>query len=129
MVIAVDFDGTCVAHEYPSIGHHVGSVAVLEELVAEGHELILFTMRSGPELEEAVWWFKCHGLPLKGVNVNPTQAKWTASPKAYAQLYLDDAALGAPLKKSAKLGVRPHYDWEKAREMLIEMGVLKGENK
>ena len=53
MIIAVDFDGTCVSHDYPYIGKEIGAAPVLRELVSAGHELILFTMRDGKTLKEA----------------------------------------------------------------------------
>ena len=56
MIIGIDFDGTCVTHEYPLIGRHIGAVEVLKKLVDKNHLLILFTMRSGKQLEEAVNW-------------------------------------------------------------------------
>ena len=58
-IIAVDFDGTCVEHEYPNIGLDVeGAVETLRTLNNKGHRLILFTMRSGDKLDKAVKWFK-----------------------------------------------------------------------
>jgi hydroxymethylpyrimidine pyrophosphatase-like HAD family hydrolase len=47
LIIAVDFDGTCVTHEYPSMGKEIGAPEVLKQLVDRGHKLILFTMRDG----------------------------------------------------------------------------------
>jgi predicted mannosyl-3-phosphoglycerate phosphatase (HAD superfamily) len=47
LYIAVDFDGTCVTHEYPYMGNDIGAVPVLRELAESGFKLILFTMRSG----------------------------------------------------------------------------------
>lgn len=44
MIIAVDFDGTCVTHEFPKVGRDIGAVPVLRKLVENGHKLILFTM-------------------------------------------------------------------------------------
>ena len=99
MVIAIDFDGTCVTHEYPKVGKEIGAVNVLKKLIDKGYKLILWTMRSGKELYEAQLWFKNHNIPLYGVQRNPEQDSWTKSPKAYAQLYIDDAALGCPLKQ------------------------------
>ena len=59
IIIAVDFDGTCVEHEYPSVGMDVeGAVETLRALNNKGHKLILFTMRSGDKLDKAVKWFK-----------------------------------------------------------------------
>ena len=99
MEILVDFDGTCVTHEYPEIGKEIGAVPVLKQLINNGHNLILFTMRSGEKLNEAVKWFNNHEIPLYGIQTNPTQSAWTTSPKAYGQLIIDDICLGIPLTK------------------------------
>lgn len=140
MDICIDFDGTCVTHEFPKVGKDIGALAVLKELVENGHNLILFTMRSnvtenkgyssevpevhnGPFLDHAVEWFKKNGIPLHGINVNPQQHEWTTSPKAYGQIYIDDAALGAPLIHVP--GDRPYMDWDAVRSMLIARGVIK----
>lgn len=109
-IIAVDFDGTCVTHEYPDIGYDIGAVPVLKALVARGDQIILFTMRSGGQLADAVKWFEVNEIPLFGVNCNPEQHTWTTSPKPYAHIYIDDAALGVPLMHSLG-GMRPHVDW------------------
>jgi hypothetical protein len=130
--IGIDFDGTCVAHEYPKIGHDIGAVPVLKRLVENGHRLILNTMRSGKELIEAVEWFKANDIPLYGINENPTQKQWTQSPKVYAQLYIDDAALGCPLATPLTGGgyKRPYVNWEKVEEVLEEhRGVFKSKTK
>jgi len=117
MIIAIDFDGTCVTHEYPRIGKDIGAVPVLQMLVENGHQLILYTMRSGDELQAAINWFTGHGIPLYGVNENPTQSEWTDSPKCYANLYIDDAALGIPL--ITENTPRPYVDWEKVSDILM----------
>ena len=96
MIIAIDFDGTCVKHAYPEIGEDIGAIPVLKKMVNDGHQLILNTMRSGKLLDEAVQWFESNGIKLSGANHTPGQATWTQSPKVYAQLYIDDAALGCP---------------------------------
>ena len=128
MVIAVDFDGTCVEHKYPEVGGDViGAEATLKDLVARGDQLILWTMRSGPALEDAVNWFNDRGIPLWGINTNRDQAEWTESPKAYAHLYIDDAAFGAPLDSYVKIEAdgnhqvlgRPWLNWAKVREVLF----------
>ncbi|NET30655.1 MAG: hypothetical protein F6K19_01455 [Cyanothece sp. SIO1E1] len=144
MYIAIDFDGTCVAHEFPKVGKDIGAVPVLKELVDAGHKLILFTMRSdienpsskdyqieekgGQYLTEAINWFKENDIPLYGIQTNPTQSSWTKSPKAYAQIYIDDAALGCPLIYSKE---RPYVDWGKVSDHLAARGIFKsveGEN-
>ena len=123
LYIAVDFDGTCVTHEYPYIGQDVGAVPVLKELAAQGHNLILYTMRSGKLEKEAIAWFKEYDIPLYAVNTNPTQKKWTKSPKVYADVYIDDGALGVPLAYSETTS-RPYVDWVKVREWLVEKDIL-----
>lgn len=115
MIIAIDFDGTCVTHEYPHVGKDIGAVPVLQQFIKDGHQLILYTMRSGKELDDAVQWFKDNNIPLYGVNKNPTQYKWTKSPKVYAHRYIDDAALGCPLI-SSDLSSRPYVDWEEIKK-------------
>lgn len=130
MIIAIDFDGTCVTHDYPRIGKDIGAVPVLKELVKHGHQLILWTMRSGHTLDEAVEWFKQNEIPLWGINENPqqTESKWSTSPKAYAQLYIDDAALGLPLSRVLEGGVvvdRAFADWRSISSWLKIMNVIK----
>jgi hypothetical protein len=122
MEICVDFDGTCVTHDYPEIGRSIGAEFVLRRLTVCGHKLILFTMRSGDHLQEAVDWFKLREIPLYGINVNPTQQRWTTSPKAYGQLYIDDAALGVPLVTPSK--GRQYVDWGRIERLLAERGLF-----
>ena len=124
MYIAIDFDGTCVTHDYPRIGKDINAVNVLKKLVANGHKLILNTMRSGKELKEAINWFKKNDIELYGANENPTQKKWTNSPKVYAHLYIDDAALGCPLKMDLSISNRPFVDWEAVSCLLKNNGIL-----
>lgn len=123
LVIAVDFDGTCVTHEYPYMGVEIGAVPVLKELTDNGYRIILYTMRSGKLEKEAVEWFKRNGIPLFAVNSNPEQKKWTKSNKVYADLYIDDNALGCPLKKDPN-STRNYVDWERVREWLVKEGFL-----
>lgn len=118
MIICVDFDGTCVTHEYPNVGRNIGAEIVLKELVELGHQIILWTMRSGAGLEDAVQWFNEHDIPLLGVNSNPDQPSWTTSPKAYAQLYIDDAAFGAPLLENPE--GKPYIDWSVIQKELVK---------
>lgn len=129
MEICIDFDGTCVTHDFPKVGQDIGAVPVLKKLVEKGHNLILFTMRSdGRETEDvlipAIEWFNKNNIPLYGVNKNPNQESWTKSPKAYGQLYIDDAALGCPLKINLELSSRPFVDWQLVENWLIQNKVL-----
>lgn len=124
MYIAIDFDGTCVTHDYPRIGKDIGATVVLKRLVEAGHKLILNTMRSGKELQDAIDWFSENGIELYGANENPTQKRWTQSPKVYAHLYIDDAALGCPLRMNSNLSDRPFVDWEVVSFLLEDNGIL-----
>ena len=120
MEIAVDFDGTCVTHDYPRVGKDIGAIPVLKRLVGGGHQLILWTMRSGKELNDAIKWFENNGIELYGIQENPNQKSWTASPKAYAQLYIDDAALGSPCKMDSSLSNRKFIDWKEVEIILFK---------
>lgn len=124
LIIAVDFDGTCVEHDYPAVGLDVeGAAETLRALNKRGHRLILYTMRSGTKLEAAQRWFKQHNIELWSVNRNPEQEEWTESPKVYAHYYIDDSALGCPIMFID--GVRrPVVNWAKVRELLEYNRVL-----
>lgn len=124
MYIAVDFDGTCVSHEYPYVGHNIGAIRVLKRIMDSGHEIILNTMRSGNELDEAVQWFTDNNIALFGINENPTQKSWTKSPKVYAHLYIDDAALGCPLKMDPNVSGRPFVDWQQVEKYMEECHII-----
>jgi hypothetical protein len=73
-------------------------------------------------LGEACSWLESQGINLYSVNCNPTQKTWTDSPKLYAHLYIDDAALGIPLKGPAN--ARKYVDWEKCVDLLDDWGLL-----
>lgn len=130
MTIAIDFDGTCVTHAFPKVGKDIGAVPVLKALVDCGHHLILYTMRDGTRvneivpLREAIEWFNQNGIELYDVNHNPTQFRWSKSPKVYAHLYIDDTALGIPLKYNPEISNRPFVDWEKTEQLLKDKGLI-----
>ena len=112
LIFAVDFDGTCVTHEYPNVGKEIGAAQVLKRITDAGHKIILFTMRSGKELQDAVNWFKQNDIPLFGINENPEQYTWTESPKPYAHMYIDDAAFGCPLIFNDEISSRGYVNWQ-----------------
>lgn len=116
-IIAVDFDGTCVKHMYPTIGEDIGAAPILRKLIKNGARLILWTMRSGEHLDDAVRWARYNDIAFWGVNRNPEASAWSSSPKAYAHLYIDDAALGIPLIKPK--AERPYVDWIAVNELLF----------
>lgn len=129
LIIAVDFDGTIVEHRFPDIGKPVPlALETLRECRELGAELILWTMRSDSKeenyLSQAVEYLDANGIELFGINQNP-ETDWSTSPKAYAHIYVDDAALGCPLMPSTT--GRPMVDWAKVRPVLISM--LRGRQK
>lgn len=124
ITIALDFDGTCVTHEYPDIGADIGAESVLKELIANGHKLILDTMRSGKDLLEAVNWFNQRQITLYSVSKHPTQENWTSSPKCYAKMSIDDRNLGVPLVIPT-VGDRPYVNWPAVRMLLVKQGYIE----
>lgn len=123
MVIAIDFDGTCVTHAFPNVGKEIGAADVIKALVNKGHKIILFTMRDLEYLTPAVAWFEKNDIPLYGINDNPG-AKWSTSRKVYADMYIDDMALGIPLKMDYNKSNRPFVDWTKVESLLKKKGIL-----
>lgn len=130
LIIGVDFDGTCVDHMFPLVGDDApGAVEWLGKLAAAGNRLVLWTMRSdgtprdpgSTPLADAVAWFAARDIPLWGINANPEQHTWTSSPKAYCQVYVDDAAFGCPLLENPNPGGRPYVDWSIVGPALLEM--------
>ena len=98
MYIAVDFDGTIVTHEYPKIGREIPfAIDSLKRLQENPeYQLILWTVREGVELEEAVEYCRSRGLEFFAVNKNyPEESeKDQQSRKLKADLFIDDRNLG-----------------------------------
>lgn len=128
--LAVDFDGTIVVHEFPHIGEPVpGAFEWLKRFQEAGARLILWTMRSdsrkgegkenGPVLTQAVEFCRANGIEFWGINENPEQGSWTCSPKAYAQIYIDDAAFGCPLRENPN--GRPFVDWDQVGPAILNI--------
>ena len=95
--IAVDFDGTIVDHEYPGIGKEkLFAFLTLKELEKKGARLILWTFRSGKELEDAVDFCKKNGVDFYAVNKNYPEEVFdeSISRKIDADIYIDDKNIG-----------------------------------
>lgn len=99
MKIAVDFDGTIVEHRYPEIGREIPfATLTLKKLIADGHLLVLNSVREGQYLDEAVEWCAARGVEFFAVNKNypeETPSSPDYSRKIKADLYIDDRNLGA----------------------------------
>jgi len=97
MVIAIDFDGTIVEHRYPQIGEELlFAFATIKELKKQGHKLILWTFRSGMELDEAVEYCRMHGVEFYAVNKNYPEEIYdeSISRKINADVFIDDRNVG-----------------------------------
>lgn len=96
MIIAVDFDGTIVQHRYPEIGNEIPfATATIKRLIAEQHQIILWTVRRGELLQEAVDWCKERGIEFYAVNKSfPEEEETCGHAKVDADLFIDDRNLG-----------------------------------
>jgi hydroxymethylpyrimidine pyrophosphatase-like HAD family hydrolase len=95
--IAVDFDGTIVDHEYPKIGKEkLFAFQTLKQLEKRGARLILWTFRTGKELEEAVEYCRKKGIEFYAVNCNYPGEIFdeNISRKIDADIYIDDKNVG-----------------------------------
>jgi hydroxymethylpyrimidine pyrophosphatase-like HAD family hydrolase len=96
-VIAVDFDGTIVEHKHPAIGKEMlFAFSTLKALQKKGHKLILWTIRTGSLLDEAVEYCKKNGVEFYAVNRNYPEEETTEkiSRKVNADVFIDDRAIG-----------------------------------
>lgn len=112
MIIAVDFDGTIVEHEYPKIGKEIPfAITTLKMLIEQRHRLILWTVRKGDLLQEAVDWCKERGVEFYAVNKNFPEEEMGCNggySKINAEIFIDDCNLG---------GIP---DWGKIYQMITE---------
>lgn len=99
MTIAVDFDGTIVRHRYPEIGPEIPfAIQTLKMLIRDHHHLILWTVREGELLREAVEWCRQRGVEFYAVNSDyPDQeldedAHYTR--KLKVDMWIDDRNVG-----------------------------------
>lgn len=98
MTIAVDFDGTIVTHEYPQIGSELPlAIPTLKKLKEDGHKLILWTVREGDLLDDAVLWCRERGLEFYAVNKefpeeDVKNVHYSRKPKV--DIWIDDRNVG-----------------------------------
>lgn len=99
MTIAVDFDGTIVEHKYPAIGEEIPfATETLKMLIKDRHKLILWSVREGKLLEEAVEWCRKRGVEFYAVNRDypeeTMQNNNHFSRKLKADYFIDDRNIG-----------------------------------
>lgn len=119
MTIAVDFDGTLVEHRYPEIGKEFPfAFAALRKLMKDGHTLVLWTVREGRLLDEAVEFCKSKGVEFAAVNgfyPDDSLAVDLSSRKLKVSLFIDDRNLGGLPCLDRKPGVP---DWAAIYDMI-----------
>lgn len=99
MTIAVDFDGTIVEHRYPEIGKELPfATQTLKMLMNDRHKLILWSVREGKLLEDAVEWCRKRGVEFYAVNKDYPEEDLTKSQnfsrKIKADVWIDDRNIG-----------------------------------
>lgn len=114
-IIGIDFDGTCVTDLFPYVGDNIGAASVLRKL-ADKNLLILYTVRDGKYLQDAVDWFKYNHINPYSVNYNPEPV--SSSPKLYCDYYIDDRNIGTPLTDKG------YVDWNKMLVLLRQKNLL-----
>lgn len=99
MTIAVDFDGTIVEHRYPEIGKELPfATQTLKMLIEDRHKLILWSVREGKLLDDAVEWCRKRGVEFYAVNKDfpeeDLSKNQSFSRKLKADLWIDDRNIG-----------------------------------
>lgn len=123
MIIAVDFDGTIVEHRYPEIGKEIPfATQTLKMLIADHHKLILWSVREGKLLDEAVKWCAERGVEFYSVNRDYPEETIEGnnhfSRKLKADVFIDDRNLGGlPDWGTIYRIISHHKKWE---EMMYE---------
>ena len=129
ITIAVDFDGTCVVHNYPHVGETLPNcVNVLKQLVDNGHNIALDTMRDwinpsphnrlNSVMDDAIQWFQSNGIPLYSVQPHKHASSWTKSTKCHGEISIDDRNLGVPLD------INGSVDWFEVEKILKLQGII-----
>jgi len=99
MTIAVDFDGTIVEHRYPEIGREIPfATDTLKMLINDRHKLILWSVREGKLLEDAVEWCRARGVEFYAINKDfpeeDVEKNMHFSRKLKADVWIDDRNVG-----------------------------------
>lgn len=97
--IAVDFDGTIVEHRYPEIGKELPfATETLRTLIKEHHRLILWSVREGKLLQDAIDWCHERGVNFWAVNRDYPEEEENKnnhfSRKIKADYFIDDRNIG-----------------------------------
>lgn len=118
MTIAIDFDGTIVEHRYPSIGKELPfATETLRMLIEDRHKLILWTVREGDLLQEAIDWCKERGVEFYAINRDYPEETLENnnhfSRKLKVDMWIDDRNIGGlPDWGTIYRMIHEHKTWE-----------------
>lgn len=118
MTIAVDFDGTIVTHRYPAIGEELPfATETLKMLIEDHHRLILWTVREGEYLQQAVEWCKERGVEFYAVNRDYPEETIENnnhfSRKLKVDMWIDDRNIGGlPDWGTIYKMIKEHKTWD-----------------
>jgi hydroxymethylpyrimidine pyrophosphatase-like HAD family hydrolase len=119
-IIAVDFDGTIVKDEYPKIGTpQLFAFETLKKLEEKGYRLILWTLREGKKLNEAVLFCKKNGITFYAVNKNYPEEiiDHLSIRKIHADIFIDDRNVGG------------FIGWGKIHQLILDEEIKTKQNK
>lgn len=99
MTIAVDFDGTIVTHKYPEIGEEIPfAIDTLKMLQKDHHRLILWSVREGKLLEDAIQYCRERGIEFYAANKDypeeTIENNEHYSRKLKVDMFIDDRNIG-----------------------------------
>jgi len=107
MIIAVDFDGTVVEHQYPAIGPlKEGAKETLLAFRKAGHKIAIWTCRAGKEEQDVRRFLVDNGLPFDSINT-AVPGTDLGTRKIYADVYIDDKA------------IRYEDNWKEIRRLIV----------
>ena len=107
MILAIDFDGTLVDHEYPKIGAlKPGAKEALLAFKKAGHKIVIWTCRAGEEERAVRQFMNDNGVPYDVLNAAAPGAD-LGTRKIYADVYIDDKCM------------RFDDNWEDLRRLIV----------
>ena len=95
--VAIDFDDTIVENKFPLIGKpKLFAFETLRAMQEKGLLLILWTVRKGEELNNAVEFCRSNGINFYAVNANYPEEQFDegVSRKIEADIFIDDRNIG-----------------------------------
>ncbi len=128
--VAVDFDGTIVENDYPQLGKPMlFAFETLKELQKRGFTLILWTIRTGKLLDEAVEFCLQNGVEFYAINQNHPEEVFDSSlpRKIEVDVFIDDRNLGGfPGWEKVFSMLCPNEPYELSQKKVLKMYKRKG---